>query len=50
MSTNGNIFRITDPLYREFTGDQWIPCTKASDMEFDVFFDLHLNKQGSKQS
>ena len=29
-SSNGNIFRVTDPLCREFTGDRWIPLTKAS--------------------
>ena len=29
-SSNGNIFSITGPLCREFTGDRWIPLTKAS--------------------
>ena len=29
--SNGNIFRVTGPLWGEFTGDQWIPLTKASD-------------------
>ena len=29
---------------------RWIPRTKASDVELDVFFDLCLNKQLSKQS
>ena len=29
-SSNGNIFRVTGPLCREFTGDRWIPRTKAS--------------------
>ena len=48
-SSNGNIFRSTGPLCEEFTGHRWIPLTKASDAEFDVFFDLHLNKQLSKQ-
>ena len=32
----------------EFTGDRWIPRTKASDAELDVFFDLRLNQQLSK--
>ena len=32
-SSNGNIFRITDHLYGEFTSDWWIPHTKASDAE-----------------
>ena len=44
-SANVNIFRVTGPLYGEFTGHQWIPLTKASDAELDVFFDLCLNKQ-----
>ena len=29
-SSNGNIFRVTGPLRGEFTGDRWIPRTKAS--------------------
>ena len=29
-SSNGNIFRVTGPLYWDFTGYQWIPLTKAS--------------------
>ena len=49
-SSNGIIFRVTGPLCGEFTGPRWIPLTKASDAEFDVFFDLHLNKRLSKQS
>ena len=49
-SSNGNIFHITGPSCREFTGHQWIPRTKAIDTELDVFFDLSLNKQLSKQS
>ena len=27
----------TDPLWREYTGDQWIPLTKASDSELWCF-------------
>ena len=49
-SSNGNIFHVTGPLCREFTGPQWIPHTKASDVFFDVFFDLRLNKRFGKQS
>ena len=30
-SSNGNIFRVTGHLCGEFTGDRWIPRTKASD-------------------
>ena len=32
-SSNGNIFRVTVPLCGEFTGQRWIPLTKASDAE-----------------
>ena len=32
-SSNGNIFRVTGHLCREFTGHRWIPRTKASDAE-----------------
>ena len=49
-SSNGNISCVTGPLCREFTGHRWIPLTKASDAEFDVFFDLRLNKRLSKPS
>ena len=49
-SSNGNIFRVTGPLCGEFTGDRWIPITKASDAELWCFFDLRLNKRMSKQS
>ena len=37
-SSNGNIFRVTDHLCGEFTGDRWIPHTKASDAELWCFF------------
>ena len=33
MSSNGNIFRVTGHLCGEFTGERWIPLTKASDLE-----------------
>ena len=36
-SSNGNIFRVTGPLCREFTGPRWIPRTKASDAELWYF-------------
>ena len=35
--TNGNIFCVTGHLCREFTGDRWIPCTKASDAKLRCF-------------
>ena len=33
MSSNGNIFRVTGPLWGESTGHRWIPLTKASEAE-----------------
>ena len=36
-SSNGNIFRVTGPLCGEFTGNRWIPHTKASDAELWCF-------------
>ena len=36
-SSNGNIFRVTGPLWGEFTGHRWIPPTKASDAELWSF-------------
>ena len=46
-SSDGIIFRVTGPLWGEFTGYRWISLRKAS---FGVFFDLCLNKRLSKQS
>ena len=28
--SNGNVFRVSGPLWGEFTGDRWTPRTKAS--------------------
>ena len=36
-SLNGNIFRVSGPLWGELTGDRWIPLTKASDAELWCF-------------
>ena len=36
-SSNGNIFRVTDSLCGEFTGDRWVPRTKTSDTELWCF-------------
>ena len=47
---NGNIFRVAGPLWGEFNGHRWLPLTKASDAGLNVFFDLRLNRQLSKQS
>ena len=35
--SNANIFRVTGPLWGEFTGHQWIPLTYASDAELWCF-------------
>ena len=48
-SSNGNIFRVTDPLCGEFTGPGEFPAQRPVTRGFDVFFDLHLNKRLSKQ-
>ena len=49
MSSNGNIFRATGHLCREFTGPGEFPTQRPVTRSFDVFFDLRLNKQLSKQ-
>ena len=36
-SSNGNFFRVTGHLCREFTGHRWIPHTKANDAELWCF-------------
>ena len=36
-SSNGNVFRVTGPLFGEFTGHRWIPRTKAIDAELWCF-------------
>ena len=36
-SSNGNIFRVTGPLWGEYTGERWIPLKKASDAELWYF-------------
>ena len=52
MSSNGNIFCVTGPVWGEFIGHRWITLTKASDAEFFFIFvfDLHLNKWLGKPS
>ena len=32
-SSNGSIFRFTDPLWGETTSRRWIPLTKSNDSE-----------------
>ena len=36
-SSNGNIFRVTGPLWEECTGHRWIPLTETSDAELWYF-------------
>ena len=36
-SSNGNIFRVTGPLWGESTGHRWIPLTEASYVELWYF-------------
>ena len=36
-SSNGNSFRVTGPLWGEFTGDRWIPLPKANNAELWCF-------------
>ena len=49
-SSNGSIFRVTGPLYREFAGPGEFSALRPVTRSFDVFFDLCLNKRLSKQS
>ena len=49
-SSNGNIFRITGPLWGESTSDWRIPLTKKVIWSCNVFFDLTQKKRLSKQS
>ena len=44
-SSSGNIFRVTGPLCREFTGSGEFPTQRPVTRSFDVFFDLRLNKR-----
>ena len=51
MMTSSNervFFRVTDPLWEEFTGDQWIPLTKASDAELWCLSNC-LSKRGRRR-
>ena len=48
-SSNGNIFRVTGSLCREFTGRGEFPAQRPVTRSFDVFFDLCPNKRLSKQ-
>ena len=48
-SSDGNIFRVTGHLCREFTGHGEFPAQRPVTQSFDVFFDLRLNKGMNKQ-
>ena len=48
-SSNGNIFSVTGPLCGVFTGPGEFPAQRPVTRNFDVLFDLHLNKWLSKQ-
>ena len=39
-SSNGNIFRVTGPLWGESTGHRWIPRTKAMQWRGNLMFSL----------
>ena len=45
-SWNGNIFRASGTLSREFTGDRWIPLTKSSDADLTVFSSICARTNG----
>ena len=47
-SSNGNIFPVTGPLCREFTGPGEFLTQRPVTRSFDVFFDLRLNIRLSK--
>ena len=47
-SSNGNIFRVTDPLCGKLTGPGEFPTQRPVTRSFDVFFDLRRNKRSSK--
>ena len=49
-SSNGNIFRVTGHLCREFNGPGEFPTQRPVTRSFDVFFNLRLNKRWSKKS
>ena len=49
-SSNGNIFRVTGAFCGELSVTGEFPSQRPMTRSFDVFFDLRLNKQFSKQS
>ena len=49
-SSSGNIFRAGDPLWREFTGQRWIPLTNGQWRGPLIFFYVSVGKLLDKQS
>ena len=49
-SSNGNIFRVTSPLWGNPSVTGGFPTQRSVTRSFEVFFDLRLNKRLSKQS
>ena len=47
-SSNGNIFCVTGPLCGEFPVTGEFPAQRPVTQSFDIFFDLRLKKQLSK--
>ena len=50
MMTSWKHFRVTCPLWGEFTGDRWIPLTQASGAELWCFLWCAPEQRPSKQS
>ena len=48
-SSNGNIFRVTGPLWGNSPVTGEFPSQRPVTRGYDVFFDLRLNKQLSKR-
>ena len=48
-SSNGDIFRVTDPLCGNSPVTSEFPSQRPVTWSFDIFFDLRLNKRLSKQ-
>ena len=49
-SSNGNLFRVTGSLCGEFTGQRWMPLTKASDAGLGYILCSAPPKNGSVNS
>ena len=48
--SNGNIFRVTGPLWGESTGHRWVPLTKASAAELWCFIWSTPEKKKKKKN